>query len=186
MRGEHIMSPAPEPFYPNPDQQTRDDWTPEELEARRTARDAVMEIPLFPELPVRLKQQLGYGSHVDMLQHFIYWFNPDKPKMHNRWTLYKTYEEWHGECGLSDRQVKKGRKRLNDLGLLTWKRGQYGRVHYRLDWVALAKILNPDAVGGRIEEVGDDLFDLEDEFNPDTKASRLNPDTKATSSIRTV
>ncbi len=146
------------------------DWweaTPEETRAQQAARDAVMEIPLFPELNVALKKSLGYGPHVDMLQHFVYWFHPRKPKMQNRWTMYKTFDDWHDECGLTDRQVKKGRKRLLELGLLAWKRGQYGRVHYRVDWVTLVKILNPDGYGVPIDDADDDLFDDFDEFNPD-------------------
>ncbi len=164
------------------------DWweaTPEETRAQKAARDAVMTMDLFPDLNVALKKSLGYGPHVDMLQHFVYWFHPRKPKMQHRWTMYKTFDDWHEECGLTDRQVKKGRKRLLELGLLAWKRGQYGRVHYRVDWVALVKILNPDAYGVPIDNVDDDLFDDFDEPNPDALPSRFNPDALPSKSIRT-
>ena len=112
--------------------------------AQQAARDAVMAMQLFPELTVRIRGALGAGPHVDMLQHFCYWMHPRKPKMQRRWTLYKTFDEWREECGLSDRQVKKGRKVLSEKGLVTYKRGQYSRVYYRVDWVALAQALGLD------------------------------------------
>src|SRR5215212_2493762 len=89
-----------------------------DAEAQKAARDAIMEIPLFPDLTVALRRALGAGPHVDMLQHLCYWFHPRKPKMKQRWTLWKTFGEWHDECGLSDRQVKKGRKVLREKGLV--------------------------------------------------------------------
>jgi hypothetical protein len=152
--------------------------TDDNLAAQRAARNAVMDIPLFPDLQVRLKRATGYGPHVDILQHFIYWFHPSKPKMQDRWTLYKTFAEWNEECGLSERQVKKGRAKLGEMGFVGWKRGQY-----RIDWVAIATKLdsefNPDTVGG---QVGED----EDEANLDTVGGQIesghqgvqaNPDT---------
>src|SRR5918992_771036 len=77
-----------------------------DAEAQRAARDAVMQIRLFPDLTVALRGALGYGPHVDMLQHFCYWMHPRHPKMQDRWTMYKTYAEWCDECGLTDRQIK--------------------------------------------------------------------------------
>ncbi len=158
----------------------------------KAARAMIMEIPLYPDLSVRLKKALDYGPHVDIVQHLVYWFHPRHPKMQDRWTLYKTFEEWHEECGLAGRQVKKGRKKLQELGVLTWKRGQYGRVHYRVDWLALAgllKISNPATVGGPIDEDEDDFEDFNPAtvggpiqsghqggpFNPATVGGRFNP-----------
>src|SRR5918997_4414224 len=115
-----------------------------DAEAQRAARDAIMQIRLFPDLTVALRGALGYGPHVDMLQHFCYWMHPRHPKMQSRWTMYKTYEEWREECSLSDRQVRKGRKVLRELGLVTEKKSNYGRIDYRVDWVALAEVLSLD------------------------------------------
>jgi hypothetical protein len=147
--------------------------TDDNLTAQRAARSAVMDIPLFPDLQVRLKRATGYGPHVDILQHFIYWFHPSKPKMQDRWTLYKTFAEWNEECGLSERQVKKGRAKLGEMGFVGWKRGQYGRVHYRIDWVAIATKLdsefNPDTVGGQIESGHQGV-----QANPDTVGVQPN------------
>ena len=130
-----------------------------DAEAQRAARDAIMEIPLFPDLTVALRGALGYGPHVDMLQHFCYWMHPRHPKMQSRWTMYKTYEEWREECSLSDRQVRKGRKVLRELGLVTEKKSNYGRIDYRVDWVALAEVLNLDTNTVQTDEDLDD-FDL--------------------------
>jgi hypothetical protein len=150
-----------------------------DYEAQQAARDAIMQIPLFPDLPVLLKNTLDYGPHVDMLQHFVYWFHPRKPKMQKRWTLWKTFPEWKEKCGLSERQVKKGRAKLGEMGIVGWKRGQYGRIHYRVDWVALAGILgvesNSDTTGVQIDEMDDDFFDLEDGFNPDGIGGQIEP-----------
>jgi len=133
-----------------------------DAEAQRAARDAVMEIPLFPDLIVRLRDALGYGPHCEMLQHYCYWMNPEKRKMRNRWSIWKTFDEWYEECGLTDRQVKKGRKKLRELGIMSHKRGQYSRVYYQVDWVALADALDLSYV---VDE--DDIwFDDEDEFIP--------------------
>ncbi len=157
-----------------------------------------MEIPLYPDLSVRLKKALGYGPHVDILQHLAYWFHPRHPKMQDRWTLYKTFDEWYEECGLTDRQVKKGRKELHKAGLLTWKRGQYGRVHYHINWPELADILNPDTVGVPIEDFDDDFEDFNPDgvgvpiqsghqgvpFNPDGVGVPFNPDGLASDPIQ--
>ena len=39
-----------------------------DVEAQQAARDAIMEIPLFPDLTVQLRDALEYGPHCDMLQ----------------------------------------------------------------------------------------------------------------------
>jgi hypothetical protein len=111
-----------------------------DYEAQQAARNAVMGIRLFPDLPVALKKAIGYGPHVDMLQHLVYWFG--RRKMRGRWTLYKTNAEWAEECALSRRQVPKGRKVLRDLGLVSEYKGPRYRVHYRVNWVALAESLD--------------------------------------------
>jgi hypothetical protein len=133
-----------------------------DAEAQRAARNAIMEIPLFPDLTVALRGALGYGPHVDMLQHFCFWMHPRHPKMQSRWTMYKTYAEWRDECSLSDRQVRKGRKVLRELGLVTEKKSNYGRIDYRVDWVALAKALSLDTNTVQTDEDWDD-FDLFDD-----------------------
>jgi hypothetical protein len=133
-----------------------------DVEAQRVARDAIMEIRLFPDLTVALRGGLGYGPHVDMVQHFCYWMHPRHPKMQNRWTMYKTYAEWRDECSLSDRQVRKGRKVLRELGLVTEKKSNYGRIVYRVDWVVLAKALSLDTNTVQTDEDWDD-FDLSDD-----------------------
>jgi hypothetical protein len=142
-----------------------------DAEAQRAARDAIMQIRLFPDLTVALRGALGYGPHVDMLQHFCYWMHPRHPKMQNRWTLYKTYEEWREECGLARKQIDKGRTKLRELGLVTEKKGPHGRLHYRVDWVALAEVLSLSPVGEQPDELNDwfddfDLIDDEDSLSP--------------------
>jgi len=138
-----------------------------DVEAQQAARDAVMQIRLFPDLPVALRKAIGYGPHVDMLQHLVYWMHPTKPKMQKRWTLYKTYKEWRDECGLTDRQVKKGRKVLRELNLVTEKKGPRGRIHYRVDWVALAQILSLDTITDQTDDFDAWFDDEEDEFSLD-------------------
>jgi len=141
--------------------------TVEDLEAQRAARAAIMKIRLFPELTIALRGALGYGPHVDMLQHFCYWMHPRHPKMQNRWVMYKTYAEWREECALSDRQVRKGRKVLQELGLVTEKKGPHGRVHYRVDWVALAEALSLDTITVQTDEGLDDFDPFYDDDSLD-------------------
>src|SRR5918992_1012872 len=124
-----------------------------DAEAQRAARDAIMQIRLFPDLTVALRGALGYGPHVDVLQHFSYWMHPRHPKMQNRWTLYKTYAEWREECGLARKQIDKGRTKLRELGLVTEKKGPHGRLHYRVDWVALAEVLSLSPVEEQTDEL---------------------------------
>jgi hypothetical protein len=154
--------------------------TPEATRVQQACRNAIMKIPLFPDLPVALRQAVGYGPHVDMLQHFVYWFHPRHRTMQQRWTLYKTYKEWHDKCGLSKRQVNKGRAKLGELKVIGWKRGQYGRVHYRVDWVVIAEILglesNQTTIGGSIDELDDDFYDLDDQFNQTTIGGSIQSD----------
>jgi len=145
------------PEYHNPDS---------DVEAQQAARDAVMEIPLFPELPVQLRKALGYGPHVDMLQHFCYWMHPRKPKMQKRWVMWKTYAQWREECGLYERQVRKGTKRLKALGVIETWYGPRKRPHYRVDWVELAKLLSITSLNRR-----DDLWTDEDESDSITSVN---------------
>jgi hypothetical protein len=114
-------------------------FTPEDLEAQRAARDAVMKIPPFPELQTRLTRVLGPGAERDMLHQLVYWFS--KPKMQSRWWAYKTFQEWRDERGLNRKQVDKARARLRPRGVLEEKYGPHKRIHYRLDWVRLAELL---------------------------------------------
>ena len=129
-----------------------------DVEAQQAARDAIMEIPLFPDLTVQLRDALEYGPHCDMVQHFVYWFHPRHPKMQDRWWMYKTYTEWREECGLARKQVDKGRARLRELGLVNEKKGPHGRVHYQVDWVALAEDLSLSPYGEQTDEF-DEWFD---------------------------
>jgi hypothetical protein len=138
-----------------------------DVEAQQAARDAVMQIRLFPDLTIALRAAVGYGPHIDMLQHFCYWMHPRHPKMQERWWMYKTYAEWHDECALTDRQVKKGRKVLRDLGLVTEKKGPYGRVHYRVEWVKLAQTLSLDGISDQTDDLDGWFDDLEEEISLD-------------------
>jgi hypothetical protein len=121
--------------------------SPECLAEQRAARNAIERIPLFPDLTVMMRKALGYGPHCEMLQHFCYWFHWRHPKMRERWTLYKTRDEWREECGLSKRQVEAGRKTLVALGVVEYWYGPRKRPHYRVDWVRLAKLLELPSIG---------------------------------------
>jgi hypothetical protein len=149
-----------------------------DYEAQQAARKAVMAIPLFPDLDRELNKALGFGPHCKMLQHFCYWMHPRKPKMQNRWTLWKTFAEWHDECGLTERQVKKGRRVLAEKGLATYKRGQYSRIYYRVDWAALAEVLCldfiPDGNSVQYDDELNDETDLLDDSIPDGNTVRLH------------
>ena len=103
------------------------------------ARKYVQDIDLFPELQVRLTRIFGPGVERDMLHQLVYWFR--KPKMQNRWTAYKTFDEWREERGLNRKQVEKGRKALRADGIVQEKKGPYKRVHYRVDWIRLQRML---------------------------------------------
>jgi hypothetical protein len=115
-----------------------------------------------------------------MLQHFCYWMHPRHPKMQNRWTLYKTYAEWREECGLARKQIDKGRTKLRELGLVTEKKGPHGRLHYRVDWEALAEVLSLSPTGEQTDELNDwfddfDLIDDEDSLSPIGEQGSLSP-----------
>jgi hypothetical protein len=51
---------------------------------------------------------------------------------------------------------------LRELGLVTEKKSNYGRIDYRVDWVALAKALSLDTNTVQTDEDWDD-FDLFDD-----------------------
>ena len=103
------------------------------------ARDAVLRMKTFPDLQVRLTRLLGPGPERDMLHQMCYWFS--RPGMANRWTMYKTFDEWRDERGLNRKQVNKARKRLAPTRIITEKKGPYKRVHYSIDWVRLQRVL---------------------------------------------
>jgi hypothetical protein len=126
------------------------------VEAQRVARDAIMEIPPFPELERRLIGVLGPTSEAIMIHQLVYWFS--KPKMQPRWSAYKTYKEWKDERGLNRKQVDKGRKRLKARKLVETKYGNYKRIEYQVDWVKLAELLLIPFKGSQSYDV-DDLKD---------------------------
>jgi hypothetical protein len=130
-------------------------------EAQRAARDAIMQIPAFPELERRLVSVLGPTSEALMMHQLIYWFN--KQKMQNRWSAYKTYKEWKEERGLNRKQVDKGRKRLKAKKLVEEKYGNYKRIEYQVDWVRLAELLLIPLKGSQSYDLGklkdEDFFD---------------------------
>jgi hypothetical protein len=121
-----------------------------DAEAQRAARDAIMQIPAFPELLTRLTRVFGPGAERDMIHQLIYWFS--KPKMQHRWWAYKTADEWRDERGLNRKQVNKGRARLKPWGVLEEKYGNYKRLHYRIDWVRLAELLSIPLKGGQSDD----------------------------------
>jgi hypothetical protein len=144
--------------------------TTEEMQRQQAARDAIMQqIPSERSLMHAIRRGLGYGPHDEFMQQLCYWFGPRKPKMQTRWTLYKTYAQWEDELAYSPRQVKAARNVLGKKKLIGWKRGQYGRVHYRVNWVGLAEVLglefNQNGNGGPIDDLNDDVFDLDGGFN---------------------
>jgi hypothetical protein len=119
-------------------------------EKQRAAREAIMEIPAFPELQARLTRVFGPRGGRDIVHKLIYWFG--KPKMHQRWWAYKTAEEWREERGLNRKQVNKARTQLKPYGVLEERYGNYKRLnylHYRLDWVKLAELLSIPLKGGQ-------------------------------------
>ena len=128
-----------------------------DAEAQRAARDAIMAIPVFPELERRLISVLAPTSEALMIHQLVYWFS--RPKMQNRWSAYKTYKEWKDERGLNRRQVDKGRKRLKANKLVEEKYGNYKRIVYQIDWVRLAGLLLIPLKEGQSY----DLDDFEDE-----------------------
>lgn len=111
-------------------------------EAQQAARNAIMEIPAFPHLERQLISILGPTSEAIMVHQLVYWFS--KPKMQERWTLYLTRENWRDQRGLNRKQVDRGRRRLkaHHPGIVVEKMGPYKRVHYRVDWVKLADLLD--------------------------------------------
>lgn len=132
-----------------------------DAEAQRVARDAIMQIPAFPELERRLISVLGPTSEAIMIHQLVYWFS--KRKMQNRWSAYKTYKEWKDERGLNRKQVDKGRKRLNANKLVEEKYGNYKRIEYQVDWVKLAELLLIPLKGGQsydLDDLKDDDFDV--------------------------
>jgi hypothetical protein len=141
--------------------------TADDAEAQRAARDAVMEIPAFPELLTRLTRVFGPGPERDMVHQLVYWFS--KPKMQNRWTAYLTRENWRDQRGLNRKQVDKGRRRLkaHPSGVVEEKMGPYKRIHYRIDWVKLAALLGLETPlkGVPMDDDFDD-FDEEDLRTP--------------------
>lgn len=116
------------------------EWSADELAAQRQARAAIREIPLFPELERRLIRLFGPTPEAIALHQIVYWFS--KQQMQPRWTLYKTFGEWHDERGLNRRQIEKARLRLKPTGLVAETKGPYKRVHYRVDWLRLRGVLD--------------------------------------------
>jgi hypothetical protein len=112
------------------------EWSEIEVEMQHEAREAISAIPMFPDLEKWLVSVFGPTAEAIMLHQLVYWFR--KPKMVDRWTAYKTREEWKEERGLNRKQVDKGRARLKSYRVLEERIGPYRRVHYRIDWVQLA------------------------------------------------
>jgi hypothetical protein len=145
--------------------------TAHDAEAQRAARDAIMQMPAFPELLTRLTRVFGPGPERDMIHQLIYWFS--KPKMQNRWTAYLTRENWRDQRGLNRKQVDKGRRRLkaHPSGVVEEKMGPYKRIHYRIDWVKLADLLGLETPLKGVPM--DDDFDVFDDFDEENLRTPL-------------
>jgi hypothetical protein len=92
------------------------------------------------DLLVGLTRVYGVQSEVFVLHQLCYWFG--RPKMQNRWALWKTYQEWRDESGLNRKQVDKARRGLKADGVVVETKGQHQRIFYRVDWVKLWEMLN--------------------------------------------
>ncbi len=139
---------------------------------QRAAREAVLSIPLFPELERRLIAKFGPTAEAIMLHQLCYWYR--KPKLQGRWTLYKTADEWREERGLNRKQVDRGRARLKPFGVVEEKKGPYKRIHYRIDWVRLAELLSIPLKGSQKDAPDEDrvlLPPLKGEQKPITPPS---------------
>jgi hypothetical protein len=113
--------------------------TPKERAAQLVARAAILKIPHFPELEKRLISIFGVAPAVVFLHQMIWWFG--RPKMADRWSMYKTADEWYEERGLNPKALKKARDRTIAAGIIAEKKGAYKKIHYRPDWVRLADLL---------------------------------------------
>lgn len=123
-------------------------------DADRRARSSVMEIPLFPDLHARLTRVLGPTAERDMVHQLVYWFS--RPGFQDRDWAYLTREQWYEQRGLNRKQVDKARARLrvHPSGIVEEKKGPYKRIHYSVNWVALANLLRlpPRGVPSQAEE----------------------------------
>lgn len=120
-------------------------------EAQQAARDAVLAMRLFPDLERSLILSLGPGAAAIMLHQICYWFS--KPKMRDRWWMYKTFDEWECERGLRRRRVETGRRDLVKKGLVEEAYGPYKKVHLRPDWPVVAATLNLNPIVQREPDV---------------------------------
>lgn len=127
--------------------------TPKEWAAQLAARSAIMEIPLFPELEKRLTRVFGVTPAMVFVHQIVYWFG--RPGMADRWTMYKTADEWHEERGLNRNALKRARKRAMAAGVIAEKKGPYKKIHYRPDWVRLAYLLRLDCAVPDAEDTAD-------------------------------
>lgn len=140
------------------DEAERWEYSGEELEAQRAARDAVMELPLFPHFERSLVGAFGPTAATFMMRDFRYWFS--RPKIQHRWVVYIKADQWRERMGLNRKQVNKGRAQLRAAGVLEEKMGPYKRIHYRVDWVRLAELvgLSIPLKGGQKDEDEDETL----------------------------
>ena len=100
-------------------------------------------IALLGDRPIayhpKLVKPLGSPNAVIFVCQLLYW--DGKGSTPGGW-IYKTQQEWEEETGLTRTHQETVRRNLVDLGILEEKRiGTHGRMHYRLRFAALHKLL---------------------------------------------
>jgi hypothetical protein len=97
-----------------------------------------------------LVRRLGHLSDAAVLQQIHYWIARSRNQRAGYRWVYKTYEEWSSEIGISTKQIRAAIVRLENLGLLIscQPEAYHRRKWYRIDYEN--PMLNPVQVIERV------------------------------------
>ncbi len=128
------------------------DRTTAELEME-AARDAIKAIPAFPRRETMLQDAFGLGPGA-FLNQLVFWSGKGIGICGDKEWVYKTLKQWKEERALSRNQVDKAREKLKEEGVLEERPYIGNKIHYKVNWVRLAAILNVELSLHHVDKPG--------------------------------
>jgi DNA-binding Lrp family transcriptional regulator len=125
---------------------------------KRTLLHDEKSIVIQPEIVRRL----GNLTDAAVLQQLNYWTPHAKVEYEGRWWVFKTYENWSKEIGISQHQVRRAMDRLEELGVVVSCTPRGRTKHYLIDYdhPMLDGAESPDSY---VADLPDDVAELPDD-----------------------
>jgi DNA-binding Lrp family transcriptional regulator len=145
---------------------------------KRTLLHDEKSVVIQPEIVRRL----GNLADAAVLQQLNYWMPHAKVEYEGRWWVFKSYENWSTEIGISEHQVRRAMDRLVEAGVVSVcnPRGRTNHYAINYDHVLLDGADSPDTY---LAPVPDDVAPMPDDLAPVPAYKEVKESTKKKSSL---